>query len=69
MHYYKFARRNNGTLKFIFKVDEKHVNLPSTDGCIYYSEEEINNVKDLFVVEKMRIVKSGKTWINSKIKY
>jgi len=69
MHYYKFARRNNGTLKFIFKVDGKYVNLPSTDGCIYYSEEEINNVKDLFVVEKMRIVKSGKTWINSKIKY
>ena len=68
MYYYKFARRNNNTLKFISKVDEKYINIESNDGCIYYSEEEINNIKDFLVVGKMRIVKSGKTWINSKIK-
>jgi len=66
MNYYKFKRSNNGTLKFIIKVNQKHIS--ANDGCVYYSEEEINNIKDFFVVEKMRVVKNGKTWINSKIK-
>jgi hypothetical protein len=63
MYYYKFAKRTNGTLKYIFKVNDKH-NINFNDGCVYYSENDIEKVKDLFTVSKMRIVKNGKTWLN-----
>jgi len=63
MKYYKFARRTNGTLKYIFTVNDKN-GINFNDGCVYYSYLEIENIKDLFTVEKMRIVKSGKTWLN-----
>lgn len=59
MNYYKFARRTNGTLKFLFKTSA-----PSNDGCVYYHENEIEYAKDNFTVSKMRIVKNGKTWLN-----
>ena len=64
MNYYKFARRTNGTLKFLFKVSEKLVTIPSNDECVYYHENDIENAKDNFTVAKMRIVKNGKTWLN-----
>jgi hypothetical protein len=67
MIYYKFARRTNGTLKFIFAVNDKY-EIPFNDGCVYYSDEEIMKVKDLFTVPKMRIVKSGATWLKYYIK-
>ena len=59
MKYYKFARRTNGSLKFLFKTSTT-----SNDGCVYYHENEIESTKDNFTVSKMRIVKNGKTWLN-----
>jgi hypothetical protein len=59
MIYYRFARRTNGTLKFICQLNQKIVD----DGYVTYSDEEIVNVKDLFTVPKMRIVKNGLTWL------
>lgn len=62
MIYYKFARRTNGTLKYICSINPKY-NIDFSDGCVYYTDEEIVNVKDYFTVDKMRVVKGGKTWL------
>ena len=59
MIYYRFARRTNGTLKFICEMNKKFTD----DGYVTYSDEEIVNIKDLFTVLKMRIVKNGATWL------
>jgi len=67
MIYYKFARRTDGTLKYIFTVNDKY-NINFNDGCVYYSDDEIVKVNDLFTVSKMRIVKNGKTWLKHHIK-
>ncbi len=67
MIYYKFARRTNGTLKYICSINPKYT-IDFNDGCVYYTDEEIVNVKDNFTVGKMRIVKGGKTWLKYFLK-
>jgi hypothetical protein len=63
MYYYKFKRSNLGKLHFIMKCSDKY-EIDFNNG-VFYSENEIENVSDLFLVPKMRVVKSGKTWLNN----
>ena len=62
MNYFKFKRNNIGSLILIGKFSDKY-NLDFNDGGVWYSENEIKNVKDYFMVKKNRVVKSGKTWL------
>lgn len=63
MYYYKFKRNVLGNLHFVMKCSNKY-KIDFSNG-VFYSENEIENVSDLFLVPKMRVVKSGKTWLNN----
>lgn len=63
MYYYKFKRNKLGQLHFITKCDDKY-EIDFNNG-VFYSENEIKSIKDLFLTHKMRVVKNGKTWFNS----
>ena len=60
MNYFKFKRTNVGSLILIGKFSYEYYS-ESNDGGVMYSENEIENVKDDFIVNKNRVVKSGKT--------
>jgi hypothetical protein len=62
MNYFKFKRTNVGSLILIGKFSYEYYS-ESNDGGVMYSENEIENVKDDFIVNKNRVVKSGKTWL------
>lgn len=64
MNYFKFKRTNSGNLVFIGKFMDKF-NLDFNDGGVWYSTEEIETIKDNFLVANQRVVKNGKTWLKN----
>lgn len=64
MYYYQFKRNNLGSLSLIGKFNDKY-DLQFNNGGVWYSEEEIESVKDNFLVSNQRIVKNGKTWLKN----
>ena len=64
MHYYQFKRTNLGNLVFIGKFNDKY-DLQFNNGSVWYSEKEIESIKDNFLASNQRVVKNGKTWLKN----
>lgn len=45
----------------------KYYNAEIENGIVVFKDSEINTANDNFLVQKNRVVKSGKTWLNSEL--
>jgi hypothetical protein len=61
MNYFQFKRTNQCNLVLIGKFSDKY-DLSFDNGNVWISENEIENIKDNFLVKHQRVVKNGKTW-------
>jgi hypothetical protein len=64
-HFYKFTRAINGNLLFQGKYDMKYFDVQVYG--ILIKDTDIDSVKDTFLVNKTRVVKSGKTWLSNHL--
>ena len=65
-HFYSFHRTINGNLILKGKYLMKYYGTENFDGCVDFKDTEIETAKDNFLVDRKRVVKLGKTWLNSK---
>lgn len=65
-HFYQFARSKSGNLKYWGKFKMEYF-----DGMTFgvlIKDTDLENTKDSFYVDKVRTVKSGKTWLINHLK-
>lgn len=67
-HFYKFNRSQLGNLIFWGKLEMKYYDFQNDGWNICFKDTEIEIVKDSFLVDKKRKVKSGKAWLNNYMK-
>ena len=67
-YFYKFNRSQLGNLIFWGKLEMKYYDFQNDGWNICFKDTEIEIVKDSFLVDKKRKVKSGKAWLNNYIK-
>ena len=65
---YSFVRTIGGVLMFRGSYHIKFYKSTIEKGVYYYKDTEIDSVKDLFYVQKKRIVKTGKAWKENYLK-
>ena len=66
-HIYSFNKCTNGNLRFKGKYIMKHYQNLIDNGDIVYKDSEIESAKDSFLIQGNRVVKLGKTWLNSDL--
>jgi hypothetical protein len=66
MNYFQFKRTNQNNLVLIGKFSDKY-DLCFDNGNVWISENEIESIKDNFLVKHQRVVKNGKTWYKNHV--
>ena len=66
-HFYKFNRSQLGNLIFWGKLEMKYYDFQNDGWNVCFKDTEIESAKDSFIVEKRRVVKSGKSWLNNHL--
>lgn len=66
-HIYSFVKTVNGNLRFKGVYLMKYYADEVSNGIVVFKDTEIENAKDNFLVDKNRVVKSGKTWKNNPL--
>lgn len=66
-HIYSFVKCINGNLKFKGVYLMRYYDSEIENGIIVFKDSEIDNAKANFLVDKNRVVKTGKTWKNSNL--
>lgn len=67
-HFYKFNRSQLGNLIFWGKLEMKYYDFQNDGWNVCFKDSEIEKARDNFLVDKRRIVKSGKSWLNNNFK-
>jgi hypothetical protein len=65
--FYSFTRDNQKCLHFKGIFSMKYFDSSKINGNVVFKATEIDQAKDLFLVDKNRVVKTGKTWKNSNL--
>ena len=65
-HFYQFARSVSGNLKYWGKF--KMENFDNITFGVLIKDTDLESTKDNFYVDKVRTVKSGKTWLSNHLK-
>lgn len=66
-HIYSFDRCINGNLRFKGRYAMKHYEGEIANNIVVYKDSEIETSKDSFLIQGNRVVKTGKTWLNSEL--
>jgi len=66
-HIYSFYKCVNGNLKFKGIYLMKYYSSEIENGLVVFKNDEIENAKANFLVDKNRVVKTGSTWKNSNL--
>ena len=66
-HFYSFVKTVNGNLRFKGIYLMKYYADEITNGMVVFKDTEIETAKFNFLVDKNRVVKSGKTWKNNPL--
>jgi len=66
LYFYSFDTTTSGNLLLKGVYDIKYYDTENFIGCVKFTQHEIENAKGNFLVDRNRVVKNGKTWINNK---
>ena len=66
-HIYSFNKTTNGNLRFKGIYLMKYYADEIANGIVVFKDTEIESAKANFLVDKNRVVKSGKTWKNNPL--
>jgi hypothetical protein len=63
---YSFYKSSQGNLIIKGMYNIKYKQSEIDNGLVVYTSDEIETIKNVFVVDRLRTVKSGKAFINNK---
>ena len=64
---YSFHRCINGNLRFKGKYSPEFYTSEQNNNIVVFKDTEIETAKDNFLIQGNRVVKVGKTWLNSEL--